>query len=130
MKPVTDIVNIAKYSDSNVSDKLTTDPSAPINLPIICENPKDTESNDSKETNMYIRVDNQLVKASFKRQKTLSSLTSQNRNTITATMDNGASCTYIITANILTVNLKEFANPNWDSNIICLMPDKRIPRSY
>ena len=42
MKSVNDIVNIAKKLDSNVSTKLTTDPSAPINLAIICENPKNT----------------------------------------------------------------------------------------
>ena len=48
-------------------------PSPPINLPIVCENPKDTESNTSKDTNKYITVDNKLVETSSKRQKKLSS---------------------------------------------------------
>ena len=43
MKYVHDIVTIAKISESNVSANLTTQPSPPINLPIVCENPKDTE---------------------------------------------------------------------------------------
>ncbi len=44
MKFVHDIVTIAKKSESNVSSNLTTQPSPPINLPIVCENPKDTET--------------------------------------------------------------------------------------
>ena len=86
--------------DLNVPAKLTTDPSAPNNLPIVCENPKDNESNDSKETNKYIIVDYQPVETSSKTQKTLSSLTSQNSNTNMATMDKDASCNYTVTANI------------------------------
>ena len=130
MKSINGIVNMDRNLDSNVSAKLTTNPSAPINLTIVCENPKDTESNDSKETNGYITVDNQHIETSSKRQKTLSSLTSQNRNTNTATLYNGASCSYTVIANILTVKLKEFANSNWDSGIICSMSYQRIPRSY
>jgi hypothetical protein len=98
-------------------------------LPIVCENPKDIESNESKDTNMYILVDNEPVKASSKRQKIFSSLTPQNRNTNTATLDYGASCSYTITVNNLTVNLKEYADSNWDSDIICPISDQRIPRS-
>ncbi len=40
---------------------------------------------------MYITVDNELVETSSKRQKTLSSLTPQTRNTNTVTLDYGAS---------------------------------------
>jgi hypothetical protein len=130
MKSVNCIVNIAENLDSIFLAKLITDLSAPINLPIVCENPEDIESNDSKETNMYITVDNQHAETSSKRQKTLSSRTSQNRNTNTATLDNGASCNYTVTANILTVDLKEFADPNWDLDITCIMLDQRISRSY
>ncbi len=53
--------------------------SPPINLPIVCENPKATESNTSNDTNMYTTVDNELVETSSKRQKTLSSFTSQTK---------------------------------------------------
>ena len=53
MKYVNGIVNIEKKSDSNVSAELTIDPSAPVILPIVCENPKDTKSNDSKKTVYY-----------------------------------------------------------------------------
>jgi hypothetical protein len=67
IKSVNGIANIAKNSDSDASAGLSIDPSAPINLPIVCENLKDTESNDSKETNMYITVDNQYVETSSKR---------------------------------------------------------------
>jgi len=45
MKSVHDIVSIAKQSESNVSTKLTTQLSSSINFPIVCGNPKDTESN-------------------------------------------------------------------------------------
>jgi hypothetical protein len=85
MKFVHDIVAIAKYTGSNDSANLTTQLSPPINLPIVCENPKDTESNTSKDTNKYITADNELVETSSKRQRTLSSLTPQTRNTNTAT---------------------------------------------
>ena len=54
----------------------------------------------------------------------------QNRNTNTGTLDNGASYSYTVTANILTVNLKEYADPNWNLDIICSMSYQRIPRSY
>jgi len=71
MKSVHDIVTIAKKSDSNVSANLTIQPSASINLPIVCENPKDIESNTSKDTNMYITVNNELVETSSKTHKTI-----------------------------------------------------------
>jgi hypothetical protein len=71
MKSVHDIVTIAKYSESNISSNLTTQPSPPINLPSVCENPKATESNTSIDTNNYITVENELVEISSKRQKTL-----------------------------------------------------------
>ena len=116
--------------DSNVSANLTTQLSTPINVPIVCENPKDTESNTSKDTNRYIILDNELVETSSKRQKTLSSLTPQTKNTNTKTLDYGASYRYTIIASNLPVNLKELADPNWDSNIKCTMSDQRIPRSY
>jgi len=55
MKYVNEIVTtIAKKSGSNVLANLTTQLSPPINLPIVCENPKDTESNASKDTNRNI----------------------------------------------------------------------------
>ena len=73
---------------------------------------------------------NLLGHLSSKRQKTLSSLTPQTRNTNTATLDYGASCTYtIIDANNLTMSLKEYGDPNWGSDIKCTMSDSRIPRS-
>ena len=71
--------------------------------------------------NQYITVDTELVETSSKRQKTISSLTPQTRNTNTATMDYGASWSYTIIANHLTLNLKEFADPNWESDIKCTM---------
>ena len=77
MQSVPDIVTIAKNLESNVLVKLTTQLSPPISLPIVCENPKNTESNTSKDTNMYITVDNKLVETSSKRQKNLSSFTPQ-----------------------------------------------------
>jgi len=98
-------------------------------LPIVSENPIDTESNTSKDTNIYITVDNELVETSSKRHKTLSSLTPQTRNTNTATLDYSASCNYTIIANNLTVNLKEFADPNGELDIKCTMSDQGIPRS-
>jgi hypothetical protein len=112
VKYVNDIVTIAKISDSNVLANLTTRPSPPINLPIVCKNPKDTESNASKDTNRYITSDNELVETSSKRHNTLSSLTPQTRNTNMATLDYSASCNYTIIAKNLTVNLKEFTIPN------------------
>ena len=90
MKSVHDIVTITKNSESIVSANLTTQLSPLINLPIVCENPKDTESNTSKDTNKYITFDNELVETSSKRQKTLSSLTPQTINTNTTTLDYGA----------------------------------------
>jgi hypothetical protein len=116
-------------TDSNVSANLTTQPSPPINLPIVCENPKDTESNTSKDTNRYITVDNELVETSSKRQITLRSLTPQTRNINTVTLDYGASCSYRIIANNLTMNLKDFANPISESDIKCTMSNQRISRS-
>jgi hypothetical protein len=58
-----------KKSESNISASLTTQLSPPINLPIVCENPKATESNTPIDTNNYITVENELVKTSSKRQK-------------------------------------------------------------
>ena len=80
MKFVHDIVTIAKKSESNISANLTTQLSFPINLQIVCENPKATESNTSIDTNKYIAVENELVETYFKRQKTLSSFTPQTSN--------------------------------------------------
>ena len=94
MKSVHDIVTFAKISKSNVS--------------------KATESNTSKDTNNYISVHNELVETSSKRQKTLNLFTPQTRNTNTVILDHGASRSYTIIANNFTVNLKDFANPNWD----------------
>ena len=46
MKSLHGIVTIiAKKSESKISANLTTQLSPPINLLIVCENPKDTESN-------------------------------------------------------------------------------------
>ena len=84
MKSVHDIVTIAKNSESNISANLTTQLSPPIHLPIVCENLKATESNTSNDTNKYITDENQFVETSSKGQKTLSSFTSQTRNTNTA----------------------------------------------
>jgi len=79
---------------------------------------------------MYITVNNELVETSSKRQKTLSLFTPQTKNTNTATLDYGASCSYAIIASNLIVNLNIFADPNWESDIPCTMSDQRIPRSY
>jgi hypothetical protein len=57
LKSVHDIVTIAKETESSVSANLTIQLSTSINLPIVCENPKVTESNASKDTNKYITVD-------------------------------------------------------------------------
>ena len=91
MKYVHDIVTIAKNLKSNVLANLTTQLSPPINLPIVCENPKATESNTSNDTNTYITIDKELVETSSKRQKTLSSFTSQTRNINTVIRDHDAS---------------------------------------
>ena len=53
---------------------LQTQLSLPINLPIVRENPKATESNTSKDTNKYITDDNELFETPSKKQKPLSSL--------------------------------------------------------
>jgi len=58
--------------ESNISPNLTTQLSPPLKLPIVCENPKATESNTSNDTNKYITNENELVETSSKRQKTLS----------------------------------------------------------
>ena len=130
IKSVHDIVTIAKNSESNISSNLTTQLAPPINLPIVCENPKATESNTSIDTNNYITIENELVETSSRRQKTLSSFTPQTRITNTTILDHGASCTYTIFANNMIVNLKEYAHPDWESDIPCTMLDQRIPRPY
>ena len=117
MKSEDDIVTIAKNSESNISANLTTQLSPPINLSSVCENPKPTESNTSIDTNNYIIVENELVETSSKRHETLTSFTPQTRHTNTAILDHGASSSYTITPNNITVNLKEFADPNWDSEV-------------
>ncbi len=131
MKSINDNSYYRKKSESNGSANLTTQPSPPINLPIVCENPKDIKSNTSKDANMYIKVDNELtlVETSSKRQNTLSLSTPQTRNTNTSTLDYDASCIYTIIANNLTRNLKEFVDPNWELDIKCTISDKKIPRS-
>jgi hypothetical protein len=73
---------------------------------MVCENAEDNESNTSKDTNKYITADNELVETSSRRQKILSSITPQTRNTNTALLDHSASCSYTIIANNLIVNLK------------------------
>ncbi len=104
MKSVHDIFTIENKTESNVSANLTTQLSPPINLPIVCENPKATESNTSNDTSRYITVDNELVETSSKRQKTLSSFTPQARNTNTVILDHDASCSYtIIPINLIVV---------------------------
>ena len=130
MKYVHDIVTIAKKSESNISANLTTQLSPPINLPIVCENPKATESNTSNDTNKYITDENQFVETSSKRQKTLSSFTPQTRNTNTTILNHVASCSNKVIGNNFTVNLKEFADPNWDSYIPSTMSEENIPGPY
>ena len=127
VKSVHDIVAIAKKSESNISANLTTLLSPLINLSSVCENPKATESNTSIDTNNYITVENELVETSSKRHKTLSSFTPQTRNINTAILDHGASCSYTIIPNTFTVNLKEFADSNWDSDIPSTMSAENIP---
>ncbi len=104
MKSVHDIVTIAKKSESNILANLTTQLSPPMNLSSVCENPKATVSNTSIDTNNYITVENELVETSSKRHKTLSSFTPQTRNTNTAILDYGASCSYIVIPNNFTIN--------------------------
>ena len=116
MKSVHDIVDIAKNSESNISANLTTQLSPHINLSSVCESPKATESNTSRDTNKYNTVQNEL-EASSKKQKTLTSYTPQTRHTHTSNIDHGASCSYKIMPNNFTFNLKIFADPNWDSDI-------------
>jgi hypothetical protein len=130
MKFVHDIVTIAKNSESNISSNLTTQLSPPINLPSVCESPKATESNTSIDTNNYIIVENELVETSSKRHKPLSSFTPQTRNTNTAIHDHGASCSYTIIPNNFTINLKEFVDPNWDSDIPSTMSAENILGPY
>jgi hypothetical protein len=130
MKSVHDIVTIAKNSESNISANLTTKLSPPINLPIVCENPKATESNTSNYTNKHITVENELVETSSKRHKTLTSFTPQTRNTNMSILDHGASCSYTIIANNFTLNLKEFADPNWELDIPSTMPAENISSPY
>ena len=36
----------------------------------------------------------------------------------------------VLAIHLLPVNLKEYADPNWESNITCTMSDQRIPRPY
>ena len=110
MKSIHVVVTIEKNSESNVSANLTNQLSPLINLPIVCENRKATESNTSKDTNKYITIDNGLVETSSKRQKTLSLFTPQTRNKNKAILDHDASCSYKIIPNNLTVNLKEYAH--------------------
>jgi hypothetical protein len=119
-----------KKSESNISANLTTQLSPPFNLPSVCKNPKATESNTSIDTNNYITAENGLVETSSKRQKRLSSFTPQTRNTNTAILDHGASCSYTIIPNNCTDNLKEFADPNWDSDIASTMSAENILGPY
>ncbi len=62
IKKVRDIVTIAKISESNVLANLTTQLSPPINLPIVCENPKVTESNTSKIRTSILQLIMNLLK--------------------------------------------------------------------
>jgi hypothetical protein len=78
MKSVHDIVTIAKKTESIFLSNLTTQPSPLVNVPTVCENPKDNESNTSKDTNMYITVDNELVETSSKRQKNIKFINTTN----------------------------------------------------
>jgi len=130
MKSVHKIVTIAKKSESNVSANLTAQLSPSINLLIAFENPKVTESNSSKDKNKYITAENELVETSSKIQNSLSSFTPQTRNTYTAILDHGASCNYTIIANNLTVNLKEFADLNWELDIPSTMSAENIIGLY
>jgi hypothetical protein len=130
MKSVNDIVTVAKNSESDISANLTAQPSSPINLPNVCENFKGTESETSIDTNKYVRDENQSVETSSKRQKTLSSYTSQTRNTNTAIPDHGASCSHTIISYNFITNLKEFIDPSWESDILSTMSAENIPNPY
>jgi hypothetical protein len=125
-----DIVTTAKNSESNISANLTTQLSPPINLPIVCENRKATESNTSIDTKNYSTFEHELVETYSKRQSTLSSFTPQTRNTNMAILDHDASCIYTIIPDNLRVNLKEFADPNWDSDIPSTMSAEKILVPY
>jgi len=130
MKSVHDIVTVARNSDSSISANLTTHLSPHINLSSVCETPKPTKSNISIDTNKYNTVENEDVETSSKRQKTLTSFTSQTTHTHTSILDHGASCSYRIMPNNFTVNLKEFADPNWDSDIPSTLSAEIIPSPY
>ena len=130
MKFVHDIIAIAKNSESNISANLTTQLSPRINLSSVCEIPKATKSNISIDTNKYITDENEYDETSSKRQKTLTSFTPQTRHTHTSILDHGASCSYRIMPNNFTVNLKEFADPNWDSNVPSTMSAEIILGPY
>jgi hypothetical protein len=97
---------------------------------VFVKNPKAAESNTSIDTNNYITVENELVETSSKRHKTLSSFTPQSRNANTAILDHGASCSYTIIPNNFTINLKDFADPNWDSDIPSTSSADNIPSPY
>ena len=129
MKSVHDIVTVAKNSESSISADLTTQLSPHINLSSVCESPKATESNTSRDTNKYNTVQNEL-ETSSKKQKTLTSYTPQTRHTHRSIIDHGASCSYRIMPNNFTVNLKEFADPNWDSDVPSTMSAEIIPGPY
>ena len=107
MKNVNDIVNIAKNSEDNALAQLTTDTSIDISLPTSFATSKDTESNKSNQTNQYPRVHNKSGETSSKRQKTECSLTPENKNINSATLNNDASCSYTISTSILTKYLKK-----------------------
>ena len=77
-------------------------------------------------TSIYITVDKELVETSSKRQNTLSSFTWQTRNINTVIRGHDASCSYILIPNNMVLNLKEYAHPNWDSDIPCTMPTEKI----
>jgi hypothetical protein len=129
MKSVHDIVTVAKNSESSISADLTTQLSPHINLSSVCESSKATESNTSRDTNKYNTVENEL-ETSSKKQKTLMSYSLQTRHTHTSIIDHGASCSYRIMPNNFAVNLKEFADPNWDSDVPSTMSAEIIPRPY
>ena len=130
MKSVHGIVTVAKNLESNISANLTTQLSPHINLSSVCEIPKATESNISINTNKYITNENEYGETSSKRQKTSTSFTPQTRHTKTAIFDHVASCSYRIMPNNFTINLKEFADPNWDSDVPSTMSAEIIPGPY
>jgi hypothetical protein len=82
-------------------------------------------------TSRYITVDNELVETSSKRQKTLSSFTSQKKlQTRQFLIMMRVAASYTIIPNHLTLNLKEYAHPNSDSDIPCTMSAERISGPY